>query len=209
MPEKPLTPGMRVFDPACGSGAFLVQSYRKLIERELQRNQNRRLRPAELGKLLTDHIFGVDIDEDACQIAEISLCLTLLEYVNPPDLTETRFKLPALRDRNIFRANAFDNNSRWSQDAKKRPFDWVVGNPPWKELKPDRLDEVDKIAWEWMRKQTHEFPVGGNQLAEAFAWRTSEMLSSEGAASLLLPAMTLFKYESAAFRNTFFQKNRL
>jgi hypothetical protein len=206
--RKPLMPGMRVFDPACGSGAFLVQCYRKLIERELQQDLDRRLRPAQLGRLLTNHIFGIDIDEDACQIAELSLCLTLLEYVNPPDLTETRFKLPSLRGRNIVQSNAFDETSRWYQDSRKRPFDWIVGNPPWKELKPGKLDEVDEVAWDWIRKRTHDCPIGGNQLAEAFAWRTSELLARDGVAGLLVPAMTFFKYESTNFRSRFFQKQR-
>ena len=207
--RKPLKSGMRVLDPACGSGAFLVQCYRKLIERQLVENSNKRPRPAELGRLLTNHIFGVDIDDDACQIAELSLSLTLLEYVDPPDLTETRFQLPALRDRNIFTANAFDDESRWFREGRKRPFDWIVGNPPWKELKPKELDNSDKVAWHWIIENREEHPIGGNQLAEAFAWRASEVLAQDGVAALLLPAMTLFKYESMGFRKSFFRKNNL
>jgi len=207
--RKSLTPGMRVFDPACGSGAFLVQCYRKLIERQLQESATKQLRPAELGRLLTNHIFGVDIDDDACQIAELSLSLTLLEYVNPPDLSETQFQLPALRDRNIFTANAFDDESRWYREGRKQPFDWIVGNPPWNELKPKELDEIDKVAWSWIIKRREEYPIGGNQIAEAFAWRASEVLAQDGVAALLLPAMTLFKYESTEFRKSFFRKNML
>lgn len=206
--RKALRQGMRVLDPSCGSGAFLVQCYRKLIERRRQ-ELGRRLRPAELGRLLTNHIFGVDVDEDACQIAELSLALTLLEYVNPPDLTEHEFKLPALRNKNIFVANAFDDAADWYQDAQKQPFEWVVGNPPWKELKPSKLDQIDRAAWEWMLRNRKEHPVGGNQLAEAFAWRASQVLDAEGAVALLLPAMTLFKYESTDFRRKFLQTNHL
>lgn len=206
--RKPLEPGMRVLDPSCGSGAFLVQCYRKLIERRMQ-GAGRRLRPSELGSLLTSHIFGVDLDEDACQIAELSLALTLLDYVNPPDLTETQFKLPALRGRNIFHANAFDDDSAWYQEGRKRPFQWILGNPPWKDLKPRQLDQGDEKAWQWMEAHKKVSPVGGNQLAEAFAWRASEVLDPAGSAALLLPAMTLFKYESAGFRKVFFGNIRL
>lgn len=206
--RKPLEQGMRVLDPSCGSGAFLVQCYRKLIERR-RREAGRRLRPAELGKLLTAHIFGVDIDEDACQIAELSLALTLLEYINPPDLTETSFKLPALRGSNIFNENAFDDKTCWYKEGRIKQFQWIVGNPPWKELKPKKLDPVDEVAWRWTQGVSKQYPVGGNQLAEAFAWRASEVLAQDGVVGLLLPAMTLFKYESKSFRKSFLSHHHL
>jgi hypothetical protein len=185
-----------------------VQCYRKLIERR-RLELGRRLRPAEMGKLLTDHIFGVDINGDACQIAELSLALTLLEYVSPPDLTETNFKLPALRGSNIFNENAFDDKTCWYQEGRTRPFQWIVGNPPWKDLKSKKLDPPDEVAWRWMQEAPKEHPVGGNQLAEAFAWRASEVLAPDGVVALLLPAMTLFKYESTSFRKAFLKKNQL
>lgn len=206
--QKPLQPGMRVLDLSCGSGAFLVQCYRKLIERRM-RELGRRLRPAELGRLLTNSIFGVDIDEDACQIAELSLALTLLEYIDPPDLTETRFQLPALRDRNVHCANAFDDAAPWYVEGRNRRFQWIVGNPPWKDLNPAELEADDEPAWQWMLKNQSGHPTGGNQLAEAFAWRASEFLDVEGCVALLLPAMTLFKYESKGFREAFLRQHRV
>ena len=206
--RQPLKPGMRVLDASCGSGAFLVQCYRKLAERRRQ-ELGRRLRPAELGALLRNHIFGVDVDEDACQIAELSLVLTLLDYIDPPDLTETNWQLPALRDQNIFCANAFNDDETWFKTARKHPFQWIVGNPPWKELKPQELTADDKPAWEWMINHKTEYPVGGNQLAEAFAWRSSQVMDEHAVSALLLPAMTLFKYESTSFRRSFLTKHEL
>lgn len=109
----PLTRGMKVFDPACGSGAFLVQSYRRLIEREFPVTKKRPT-PHELRALLEEHIFGIDNDPDACQVTELSLILTLLDYVQPPDLLPTSpgkhnsdFKLLALLGTNIFQTNFF------------------------------------------------------------------------------------------------------
>jgi hypothetical protein len=48
----PFTKGMRALDPACGSGAFLVQCYRRLIEKELLNRNGERFRPVELRELL-------------------------------------------------------------------------------------------------------------------------------------------------------------
>jgi N-6 DNA Methylase len=206
--RQPLKLGMRVLDASCGLGAFLVQCYRKLVERRRQ-ELGRRLRPTELGALLRNHVFGVDLDEDACQIAELSLVLTLLDYIDPPDLTETNWQLPALRDRNIFCANAFNDDEAWFKMAQKHPFQWIVGNPPWKELNPRELVEDDKPAWDWMINNKDEYPVGGNQLAEAFAWRCAQFMDEHGVSALLLPAMTLFKYESTSFRRSYMAKHEL
>lgn len=89
---RPLEGDMRVLDPSCGSGAFLVQCYRRLIEQ--QRCQARGDLPPEiLRDLLTKHIYGVDRDPDACRVAELSLILTMLDYIEPPDLEGIQFKL--------------------------------------------------------------------------------------------------------------------
>ncbi len=83
--RRPLRRGMKVFDPACGSGAFLVQCYRRLIERELLPKPTKPT-PDQVKSLLESSIFGADYDPDACSVTELSLVLTLLDYVEPPDL---------------------------------------------------------------------------------------------------------------------------
>jgi hypothetical protein len=205
--RRPLRPGMRVLDASCGSGAFLVQCYRNLIEQRVRDEGGRRPRPAELRDLLVKHIFGVDNDGDACQVAELSLILTLLDYVEPPDLSSTTFQLPRLRDHNILHGDAFDDKASWVTRVHRWPFHWIVGNPPWKDLKPRALAEEDRLAWEWTLENRDRFPTGGNQLAEAFAWRVRGFAAPDGVIGLLLPAMTLFKYESKAFRQAFFRRN--
>jgi hypothetical protein len=201
--RRPLQQGMRILDPSCGSGVFLVQSYRRLIEQTIRTNGGQPPRPAELRSMLTDHFFGIDTDVDACQIAELSLVLTLLDYVKPPDLESPqvrRFRLPSLRGQNIFHQTAFSN----LPDSAPQFFDWVVGNPPWKILKPKSAEAADPGLTKWILKNRKRQPTGRRQLAEMFAWRSQELLAPNGAASLLLPAMTLFKYDSKQFRKRFF-----
>lgn len=197
--RRPLLAGTTVLDPACGSGAFLVQAYRRLIERQLQTKT--KLRPIELRTLLIRHIHGVDQDEDACRVASLSLVLTLLDYVNPPDLLRhPEFKLPTLYGSNIVLKDFFDADFPW---GGKR-FDWIVGNPPWREVKPKTPEPGHTKALGWMRDHRDEHPIGGWQLAEAFAWKVGEHVSPQGAVGLLMPAMSLFKVQSTAFRARFF-----
>ena len=82
----PLRRGRRVLDPSCGSGAFLVQCYRRLIETEFPPSRSGRPSPIALRELLEQSIFGIDRDADACGVTELSLIITLLDYVDPPDL---------------------------------------------------------------------------------------------------------------------------
>jgi hypothetical protein len=213
--RRPLKEGMTCFDASCGSGAFLVQCYRRLIENRVRNDGNAIRRPSELRDLLVEHIFGVDRDGDACRVTELSLILTLLDYVNPADLSSVpSFKLPDLHDKNIFEADFFDPHSTWAESSRKRCYHWVVGNPPWVELKPAKDDEQedvedkDKHARDWIRDQANrkEMPVTGNQLAEAFLWKVTRQFQPGGVAAMLVPAMTLFKSESKAFRQKFFSK---
>jgi hypothetical protein len=206
----PLSRGTRILDPACGSGAFLVQCYRRLIEREYPPTGDAP-GPIKLCELLQEHIFGVDRDPDACSVTELSLILTLLDYCNPPDLEDNkRVKLPSLRDENIFHANFFDENSKLQDFLSRRKFDWVIGNPPWKKLNPKKLNPQDKPVWNWMRKQKEqETPIGRNQVAQAFAWAVGAYLTEHGEAGLLLPAMILFEDHSRSFRSAFFRKFRV
>jgi hypothetical protein len=201
--RRQLRRGVRVFDPSCGSGAFLVQCYRRLIEREFIQ---RRKKPAphELATLLKRHIFGVDMDEDACSVAEFSLYLTLLDYVEPADLIDhPRFRLPTLRENNIFQSDFF------KVQPFKTKFQWAVGNPPWKKLIPGKLEERDARANKWMKAHAEDMPVGDNSLAQAFAWRCREFMAADGECGLLIPAMTLFDDFSKEFRRAFFREHRL
>ena len=208
--RRPLRRGMRILDPACGSGVFLVQCYRQLIEKLFRKKRGRRLRPTELRELLIESVFGIDTDQDACRVAEFSLILTLLDYVTPPDLkAAAKFKLPMLVGQNIHCGNAFGALEGWAPEVQSRRFDWVIGNPPWKDLSAASANAADKVAWEWIKKHGKQRPIGGNQLADAFLWRSCEFGDRTSLVGLVVPAMTLFKYESADFRRTFFSSNAI
>ena len=225
--QHPLEKGMKVFDPSSGSGSFLVQAYRLLIEKTFPGNK-RKPKPTELRELLKDSIFGCDVDEDACQVTQLSLLLTLLDYVDPPDLTGPMhsFKLPTLcatnnaeklaagHTPNLIKHNFFGIEAALgeavvgkqgaSADWRKEGFDWIVGNPPWKPISPGKLGKNDEPVWEWMEAHEKTKPVGLNQAAQAFAWEAPRYLKSGGECALLVPAMGLFEEPSADFRQAFF-----
>lgn len=215
--QRPLEPGMKVLDPACGSGAFLVQCYRRLIEKQ-RRLEGRNLKKTELRELLTSHIFGIDRDDDACRIAELSLILTLLDYVEPPDLEDTTFKLPTLRGKNIHgpltesdpHADFFDESGHVHTFLSNMRFDWIVGNPPWVEVKgTPPPDHEHYVAHRWMKSHEKDLPTSGNQIAEAFLWKAGLHLQDNGLCGMVVLAMTWFKKEGITFRQRFFSNRRV
>jgi hypothetical protein len=88
---------LRVIDPACGSGSFLLGAYQFLLDWHLDwyltnggtRYANRiyeaaegtwRLSIAERKRILLNNIFGVDIDAQAVETTKLALCLKVLEH---------------------------------------------------------------------------------------------------------------------------------
>jgi methylase of polypeptide subunit release factors len=199
--SKPLQKDMKILDPACGSGIFLVLAYRRLIELELANSSDQKLKPTELQRIL-ENIYGVERNQEACYVAEFSLILTLLNYIDPPDLHQNKdFKFPSLHNTQIFECDLFDNDSDfWKKEIK---FDWIVGNPPWIEIKPNTQGE--NFARSWINENFNSRPVGGNRVCEAFSWRVVELLNSNGFVGLLIHANSLFNHESQKYRQTFFK----
>ncbi len=202
---RPLLPGMKVLDPCCGSGIFLVLAYRKLIELELNKREDRKLRPAELRQILTESIYGVERNPDACFVTELSLILTMLHYISPPDLHRNKqFQFPDLHNNQIFESDFFDDSSLfWKQQSN---FDWIIGNPPWIEPENQSLEERPAISW--ITDNVRHRPVAGNRVAEAFSWRVTE-LTDTGFIGLIMPAASLFNHESRSYRQEFFKLHQV
>ena len=88
---------IKVLDPACGSGSFLIGAYTYLLRYHLdwyvsnkpkkhkgkmfQAKENEwYLTTAEKKRILLDNIFGVDIDSQAVEVTKLSLLLKVLEH---------------------------------------------------------------------------------------------------------------------------------
>jgi N-6 DNA Methylase len=202
--SRPLQSGMKILDPCCGSGIFLVLAYRRLIELALAQSPNNKLKPTELRRILCESLYGIERNKEACYVAEFSLILTLLNYIDPPDLHRNKqFKFPSLHNTQIFECDFFDDESDfWKQNKK---FDWIVGNPPWIELKPETVDE--ELARSWIRRNIEERPATGNRVCEAFSWRVVDLLTPNGYVGMLIHASSLFNHESQKYRKSFFREH--
>ena len=115
---------LRILDPACGSGSFLIGAYDYLLEWHRRwyvddgadkhakllyegPNGEWQLKGAEKKRILLNNIYGVDIDPQAVEVTKLSLLLKVLEGETDESVNSqlTFFKERALPD--------LDNNIKW------------------------------------------------------------------------------------------------
>lgn len=178
-----------VYDGACGSGILLTTAFRKML-RSAEVARGSKLRFEERVSLMRANIFGNDLDETACWITAFSLYLSLLEGLDPVDISllqsDVGQKLPNLigADRNIQKGT--EQGDFFSPDnpfAGKRRFDIFLCNPPWRES-----DDDEKPSWEaWCGEQRPPYPVGRRQIAAGFAFRASQSVRPDGVIALIMP----------------------
>ncbi len=133
----------KVFDPACGSGVFLVESLRRLV---WLRTRKEPLTRELIRSVLMEQVRGADISPAALSVAAFSLYLALLELdPSPPSGLEALncLKFDPLGDRVLFARSAFDPGLA---DAIARVdgsphFDAIVGNPPWTYSSDEKRDD--------------------------------------------------------------------
>ncbi|MCX7049645.1 MAG: N-6 DNA methylase, partial [Candidatus Sumerlaeota bacterium] len=207
----------RILDPACGSGIFLVEAFRRIVRYRIV-TQKRRLRFDELKKILRDQLAGIDINPEAVRIAAFSLYLAMLHYLEPPDILEqirqgNRLPYLVADDRkpgsfnclvsaNAFDTAYFDNNPSLKTRFSSECADVVVGNPPWGSpgKESSKAREQNQYAVEWCVKR--ELPIGDRESSQAFIWRALDCLKPHGIAGLLVSTGVFYKHhpKSIAFR---------
>ena len=200
----------KVFDPACGSGIFLVETLRRIIDHykthaTADKQQGRAFQDM-LRKLATDNIFGIDSDESAVQVAAFSIYLTLLDYQQPADISNFRF--PNLLGTNLICQDAFDE-----APFMGIKFDYILGNPPWNRgrIELDENGNEKEMAYEkYIKKQAREEGedriIGNNEIAQAFVVRTLDFMSAETKSALVLTSKVLYNSQSAPFRTYLLEK---
>lgn len=144
---------IRILDPACGSGSFLLGAYQYLLnyhleyfrkhpkEAQVERFDFYQKFDAEdfalllrtKARILKNNIYGVDIDPQAVEITMMSLYLKLLE--GERSLPSKQALLPTLTynircGNSLIGYDIFDQGSLFDDETKTRinPFDWKSKN---------------------------------------------------------------------------------
>lgn len=146
---------IKFFDPACGSGNFLIISYKRV--RELEIEIWKRLR--ELGSpmlpfsdIALTQFYGIELDEYACDTATLSLWLAEHQMNNKfrEQFNTCPNPLPLRPSGHIFHGNACTTDWNVVCPHTKEEEVYVMGNPPYygskKQTDEQKEDMVSAMA---------------------------------------------------------------
>ncbi len=221
---------LRILDPACGSGSFLIRAYNELeayyqgLKKEAWEKRQKTLAKVyedqaqfsfdegsmeargglnvfDKRKIVLDHLFGVDLDEQAVEVTRLSLMLKMLEGEN--GIIPGRAVLPTL-DHNIKCGNSLISGdviklqSFFKDDwIKTKPFDWdvyfrkivkeeggfdvIIGNPPYVRIQTLPKDQVAFFSKNFLSA------TGNYDIYAPFVERGLSLLKPGGILGFILP----------------------
>jgi len=220
---------LKILDPACGSGSFLLGAYKSLLDEHLNwyskegqkkralkqgkiiqfGKNNYQLSVSEKQRILTNNIFGVDIDRQAVEVSKLSLLLKLLEGETEESTGRlfryTQLKLLPDLSNNIKCGNSLIGTDYFEgritgtideDDLRKiNPFDWqkefpdvfanggfdaVIGNPPY-----FNINTIDKSSYYYLGVRYSEIHTGYNDIMYYFLYRAIELLNKDGVSGFI------------------------
>jgi hypothetical protein len=259
------TAALRLLDPACGSGSFLIRAFERVCEHWQKRltadlrealgvrGHDRALELADMSasgkagtcprtpeqkaartawqkkhralcwvdpetgdvhltvalkrQILTQNIYGVDLDAAAVEVTQLSLYLKMLEHENRTTLQRQRellsdeaeiALLPPLQDNikcgnsliasdfsmmpeDLVRVHAFDWPVQFAPILKAGGFDAVIGNPPYIRIQGFPEDQIDYFG------NNYRAATGNYDIYVNFVERGLTLLSKTGRLGMILP----------------------
>lgn len=182
---------IRVLDPACGSGAFLLAAFRWLRAYARQR-LGRDLTSAERAHLLVACLFGADVDDRALALTRVQLFEEAQIIGRLPSLASNLFHGDALvSPPGAPAASQTPGAVSWSAVLEEvGPFSAIIGNPPFgSEAKlPGRMSVASIRVLDALFPEVRGF---GRDYAYLFGALALRLLSEDGVAGFVMPRKLL------------------
>jgi len=196
---------IKILDPACGSGSFLIKAFDAIKEWYEDYNSKLNAKGQSLidhlkkitdieRKILADNLFGIDIDPEAAEIAAVNLMLKAIKRGQ---------KLPQILGQNIRVGNSLVNGNEedfsclppeareglkpflWEQEFQDvlscGGFDVVIGNPPYYKVRKTNPIRISR--------NFEAVKTGPVNAAMMFIDQAIRLAKSNGKVGLVLPKM--------------------
>ena len=138
---------LRLFDPACGCGNFLIIAYREM--RLLEMEVIREIEGLAFSRIDVDQFYGIELGEFPARIAETALWMmdhTMNSRLSL-ELGEAYVRIPLEKSPRIVHADALETD--WTEVLAPEQCSFVLGNPPFvgaKHQSPEQRAQVRAIA---------------------------------------------------------------
>ncbi len=183
---------IRVLDPACGSGSFLIKAFDVLNEfyskkegdhAQTQLDLDTGLPFKQKEKVLLNNIFGVDLDVRAVEIAQLNLLLKIAEKKQRLPLLQQNIKNgnSLIDDEKVAGDKAFKWKQKFKQIMDESGFDVVIGNPPWLMAGYYAKDEMDFLH------NRYRSASGKFDMYYCFIEKGMELLAKDGLFGMIVP----------------------
>lgn len=179
---------LKVLDPACGSGIFLVKTFQRLIYRWKVAHDAQKIPANVLRTLLENNVFGIDIDKEAVRVASFSLYLTMLDTIDPLEYWENEVRFPRLRNQRLINSDFFaEDKEGFRSNEDRATYDLVLGNAPWGE---GTLTPFASL-WQEMPENKGKWNVPDKNIGPLFLVKAAALTKLGGRVSMMQPAFIL------------------
>ena len=181
---------IKVIDPACGSGAFLITAFEFLL------NYNKYLDDKifdlvgtsdlfsdRTKEILQNNIFGVDLNKESLEITKLSLWLKTADKNKTLASLENNIKCgnSLIDDPEIAGNLAFNWEKEFPEIFANGGFDIVVGNPPY--VSAEYISEIEKTFYE----KNYYSAYGRQNLYIIFYEKAINLLKENGNLGFITP----------------------
>lgn len=208
MPLKAPQKDFKLIDVSCGSGIFLVKSYKRIVQwwRYEQWQKTGKLEKPSfpvLKELLLNSIHGIDIQQDAIRLSIFSLALAVLDEVNLDPPTWGKMKFPDLSN-NIVTKDFFE----YIIDSPPNDFSLVIGNPPFNPPLIENHKKQSNGTYINSVKEKYgyisEVKIPDENPALHFLVQSMKLLKKGGMLSLIQPSGPLLYQKDIQFKESIF-----
>ena len=190
---------MKVFDPACGSGNFLIVAYKEL--RLLEMDVIQALLQCDpqsifMSSIHLDQFYGIEIDDFACEIARLSLWLAehQLNKQWKEHIGSAPPALPLRSSGKIWSGNSLQKD--WDEVCPKEADDevYVIGNPPFLGTvgRSEQQRSDMQIVFSNFKK------IGGLDFVACWFWKGAQYIQNSNAELALVATNSLCQGEQVA-----------
>jgi len=212
MPLKSPKTDFKLMDVSCGSGIFLVKSYKRIVQwwrYEQWKKTGVLAKPSltVLKELLLTSIYGIDIEVDAVRLSIFSLALAILDEVNLDPPTWGKLKFPDLSG-NILPMDFF----RSIGNATPGTLDLIIGNPPFNLQEVDGKEPNRKLFFKALKEDVGyqpAFKIPDENPALHFLVQSMKLLKPSALLCLIQPSGPLFYQRAKEFKNALFSSYNL